>query len=244
MDVKESEAENTSSRGRITVSRNGPYHVSGRVPMYKQTIIADHEGTANEWQEGDMYPMQDTYDLCRCGQSGSKPFCDEMHKRIGFDGSEKASRTAWLERAKEIEGPTVKLVDVEDLCAAARFCHRAGGVWDLVSRSDDLEVKRIVIEEARDCPSGRLTVWDKNTKKMIEPEFEQSIGLVEDPQVGVSGPIWVRGGIPVVSADGREYEIRNRVTLCRCGKSSSKPLCDGSHYHEENAQGDKSHEQS
>ena len=46
---------------------------------------------------------------------------------------------------------------------------------------------------------------------------------------GVSGPIWVRGGIPVVAADGHAYEIRNRVTLCRCGASSNKPFCDGSH---------------
>ena len=45
----------------------------------------------------------------------------------------------------------------------------------------------------------------------------------------MSGPIWVRGGITVESADGREYEVRNRVTLCRCGQSSNKPFCDGSH---------------
>jgi CDGSH-type Zn-finger protein len=202
--------------------------------MHERTIIADDKGTANEWREGKKYPVQETYDLCRCGQSRSMPFCDETHERIGFDGTEKADRTARLERAKEIGGPTMKLVDVEDLCASARFCHRAGGIWDLVSRSDDPEVRRIVIEEAKDCPSGRLMIWDKKTKKMIEPEFEKSIGLVEDPQVGVSGPIWVRGGIPVESADGREYEVRNRVTLCRCGKSSNKPFCDSSHYPEEN----------
>jgi hypothetical protein len=95
-----------------------------------------------------------------------------------------------------------------------------------------MEAKRIAIEEARDCPSGRLVVWDKKTDKPVEPEFERSVGLVEDPQVGVSGPIWVRGGIPAESADGKTYEIRNRVTLCRCGKSSNKPFCDSSHYPE------------
>jgi CDGSH-type Zn-finger protein len=230
--AKKSEASNTSGKGRIKVSRNGPYHVSGAIPIYKQTIIADNEGTANEWREDEEYPVQETYDLCRCGQSRSKPFCDETHKRIGFDGTEKPSRSPLHERAKEIEGPTVKLVDVEDLCASARFCHRAGGIWDLVPRSDNAEVKRTVIEEARDCPSGRLMIWDKKTKKMIEHEFEQAIVLVEDPQVGVSGPLWARGGIPVESADGRMYEVRNRVTLCRCGKSSNKPFCDSSHYPE------------
>jgi len=39
----------------------------------------------------------------------------------------------------------------------------------------------------------------------------------------------VRGGIPVESSEGQVYEIRNRVTLCRCGKSYNKPFCDGSH---------------
>jgi CDGSH-type Zn-finger protein len=35
--------------------------------------------------------------------------------------------------------------------------------------------------------------------------------------------------IAVTSADGRDYEVRNRVTLCRCGSSRNKPFCDGSH---------------
>jgi CDGSH-type Zn-finger protein len=26
------------------------------------------------------------------------------------------------------------------------------------------------------------------------------------------------------------YESRNRITLCRCGKSENKPYCDGSHW--------------
>ena len=43
------------------------------------------------------------------------------------------------------------------------------------------------------------------------------------------GPLWVTGGIPVERADGQPMETRNRVTLCRCGASGNKPLCDGSH---------------
>ncbi|HYX79111.1 MAG TPA: CDGSH iron-sulfur domain-containing protein, partial [Actinomycetota bacterium] len=45
----------------------------------------------------------------------------------------------------------------------------------------------------------------------------------------VSGPLWVRGGIQVIAADGFRYEVRNRQTLCRCGQSQNKPFCDGSH---------------
>jgi CDGSH-type Zn-finger protein len=33
----------------------------------------------------------------------------------------------------------------------------------------------------------------------------------------------------IENAKGHEYAVRNRVTLCRCGASDNKPLCDGSH---------------
>jgi CDGSH-type Zn-finger protein len=30
-------------------------------------------------------------------------------------------------------------------------------------------------------------------------------------------------------SDGQPVEVRNRVTLCRCGHSENKPFCDGTH---------------
>ncbi|MFR7812811.1 MAG: CDGSH iron-sulfur domain-containing protein [Butyricimonas faecihominis] len=41
--------------------------------------------------------------------------------------------------------------------------------------------------------------------------------------------LFVRGGIPIDDTEGVRYELRNRVTLCRCGASSNKPFCDGTH---------------
>jgi CDGSH-type Zn-finger protein len=220
---------------KIKVSKNGPYLISGEVPIQKQVIIADTDGTATRWQPGTKYPPQKICSLCRCGQSKNKPFCDGTHVKIGFDGTETAGDEAYLNQPKEIDGPALKLADVEDLCASARFCHRAGGIWNLVPASANPEKKRVAIKETRDCPSGRLVILDKKSGKIIEPNFAKSIGLIEDPEMGVSGPIWVRDGILVVSAEGRVYKIRNRVTLCRCGKSSNKPFCDSSHYPEAEA---------
>ena len=88
--------------------------------------------------------------------------------------------------------------------------------------------KKIAIEEAANCPSGRLVVWDKQSNP-IEPDYEPSIVVTEDAD-GAPGPLWIRGEVEIESADGRIYEKRNRVTLCRCGKSQNKPLCDGSHF--------------
>ena len=79
------------------------------------------------------------------------------------------------------------------------------------------------------CPGGRLVLRDRGTGKAIEPDLPPSIGVVEDPALGCSGPLWVRGGIRVESPDGRAHEIRNRVALCRCGASANKPFCNGSH---------------
>jgi len=213
---------------KIRISKNGPYLVSGGIPVAKQIIGIDAAGYSYEWREGKKYPSKDNYALCRCGQSKNKPFCDGTHIKVNFNGTETASREPYLDQAERIDGPALELTDAQELCAAARFCDRAGGIWNLTRQSMDSEAKRIAIEEAGNCPSGRLVVWDKKGKA-IEPKFEPSIGLVEDPQEGMRGPIWVLGGIPVESADGSTYEIRNRVTLCRCGKSSNKPFCDGSH---------------
>ena len=113
----------------------------------------------------------------------------------------------------------------------ARFCDRDDGTWTLTKKSDDQKARNIAIEEVGNCPSGRLVIWDKKTREAIEPKFKKSIGLIEEPG-DASGAIWVRGGIPIESADGGQYEIRNRVTLCRCGKSNNKPLCDGTHHHQ------------
>jgi hypothetical protein len=72
-------------------------------------------------------------------------------------------------------------------------------------------------------------VYNIESKQVIEAVLEQSISILQDPQGGVRGPIWVKGGIPIESSDGEVYEIRNRVTLCRCGNSKNKPFCDAAH---------------
>lgn len=214
---------------RITVSIDGPYLVCGGVPLVSMTIQTDRQGHCREWVEGETYSIKKRYALCRCGRSTTNPFCDGAHTTVRFNGTETASKELYLNRAEEIEGPSLRLTDTPDLCVHARFCLRAGGIWDLISQTDDPKVRKTAIEIAGNCPAGRLMVWDKKTGKAIEPAFESSIGVIEYPAQGKIGPLWVRGGIPIESAGGTLYEVRNRMTLCRCGRSSNKPFCDGSH---------------
>lgn len=216
----------------IKVSKNGPYLVSSGVPLHEKIIKYDNKWDTCEWQDGKTYPRQETYALCRCGQSHNKPFCDGTHLKAKFDGTETASHTIYRDQVVVIDGPGLKLTDAKILCASARFCHRAGGIWNIIHTSNNPGDKKIAIEEAADCPSGRLVLYDKETEKSLEPTLEPSIALIEDPSMNVSGPLWIRGSIPITSSDDISYEIRNRVTLCRCGKSHNKPFCDSSHWPE------------
>jgi CDGSH-type Zn-finger protein len=217
------------SKVRITVTENGPYVVTGGVPLAKQTIVADAEGGSEAWREGEAIRHRETYQLCRCGASGTKPLCDGSHSRIGFDGTETASRDSLLDQATVFDGPVLQLLDAEGLCAYGRFCDPNGQVWSQVERTDDPAVRALFIRQVNNCPAGRLVALDKASGQPVEHALPVSIGLVEDPEQQCGGPLWLRGGIPVVAADGFEYEVRNRVTLCRCGASKNKPFCDGAH---------------
>jgi CDGSH-type Zn-finger protein len=219
----------SNAKARVVVSKNGPYLVPGGIPLTRQTIVTDADGGSQAWREDETFATKSNYALCRCGQSKTKPFCDGAHAKVGFDGTETASREPYLTDAKRFDGPRLVLVDAERLCASGRFCDPKGSVWSQVAHSDDPKVRQTFLRQVANCPGGRVVAWDKAADAAIEPELPPSIGLVEDPQEGCSGPIWLRGGLPVVSADGFEYEVRNRATLCRCGQSKNKPFCDGSH---------------
>ena len=208
---------------KIKVSKNGPYLVSGNLPINEDIVEYDKDDNPLKTKKGKLISDKDCA-LCRCGQSGNKPFCDGTHALVNFDGTENPEAKEEYENQVEIlDGPDLILKDAPHLCAGAGFCHRAGGTWNLTQNSDNPRAKKTAIEEACCCPSGRLVACDKKTGKPIEPKFDQSIGIPD------GGPFAVKGGVSIESGDGSVYSTRNRVTLCRCGKSKNKPYCDGSH---------------
>ena len=45
-----------------------------------------------------------------------------------------------------------------------------------------------------------------------------------------NGPYLVRGPFTIVDQEGNEIEVKRRVVaLCRCGRSQTRPFCDGTH---------------
>lgn len=212
--------------GKIKIIKNGPYWVTGNVPLSEKIITP--KGKGYEFKEGRRFPPREEYYLCRCGKSKDAPFCDGSHARTNFVGTETASRAKYQDRAEVFTGPGLDLLD-DNRCAFGRFCHTEKGiVWELIENSDQDEYREMAIKSANECFAGRLTAVDK-TGKAIEPEYEPAIEVLQDPEKGVSGGLFVKGYIPLESADGEVYEVRNRVALCRCGRSGNKPFCDATH---------------
>lgn len=210
---------------KIEIKPNGPYVVQGLKKLIEETSER-RNGLLTAVQTKE-FEHQEEYHLCRCGASQNKPFCDGTHVKINFIGVETADKTPYTERAELQEGAELDLLD-DERCAFARFCHRErGDVWTLVEYSDDSENAREAIEGACACPAGRLTAVSDGS--LIEKEYEPIIAVAQDPEKGVSAGLYVRGDFTLEGADGKNYEKRNRVSLCRCGASRNKPFCDASH---------------
>jgi CDGSH-type Zn-finger protein len=206
----------------ITVEKNGPYIVEGGIPLTRKSIVYSEWHEPMSWRKDAELGAKPRYKLCRCGQSKHKPYCDNTHARIGFDGTEAAPTEPTATRQERGEAEKITVLDDGLLCTRAGFCgNRVEKIWNQLERSGDARVRFDIIQRVERCPSGRLS-YDLGSGE-IEPDLPRAIAVTKD------GPYWVTGGITVTMADGRGLETRNRVELCRCGQSSIKPLCDGSH---------------
>jgi CDGSH-type Zn-finger protein len=218
---------------KIVVRKDGAYVVQGDVPLVQKTQVVSEYGEPLTWQKRRSWDVDGTYRLCRCGQSGNMPFCDGTHRAKGFDGTETADTGATSDRQQVLPGGThIVAKSDESLCMNAGFCaNRVTSVRDLVPETADTLVRSQVIAMIERCPSGSLTYAIEEGEPDIEPDLPQQIAVVTEvtSQGPIEGPLWVTGGIPIERADRLPLETRNRVTLCRCGRSKTKPLCDGTH---------------
>ena len=207
---------------RIRIAQHGPYLASGGLALTTRTPVLEH-GEPVDWNEGKTQTPRATYVLCRCGQSGNKPFCDGTHNKIGFDGACTAERAPGVTRRKIYPGHGMTMTDDESLCAGYAFCDSHGGVWREIAKSADPELKARLLRQIANCPSGRLQYALEHSSVPVETHDDPAIAMIPD------GPLWVLGNVPVETTDGFTYEVRNRQLLCRCGASQNKPFCDGSH---------------
>jgi CDGSH-type Zn-finger protein len=206
----------------IKTLENGPYVVTGGVPLNRKSVVYSELHEPLTWRKDATLEADATYRLCRCGHSEHKPFCDNTHARVGFDGSETAPTTPSAARARRFVGTTITMTDDSVLCMHGGFCgNHAEKVWQMMDRTDDTRVRFALMQMVERCPSGKLGY--EVDGRPIEPDLPEAISVTKD------GPYWVTGGIPIAMSNGQTLEVRNRVTLCRCGQSKNKPLCDGTH---------------
>lgn len=198
----------------LTVSEHGPYVVEGEVEL--RDAVGEEVS-----KDGKAF-------LCRCGQSKNKPFCDGSHNKIDFDGSETADHGPIAGRRRAYESDQVTILDDRSVCAHAAECtdrlptvfRQGEKPWIDPEGAPAGDIKALI----PDCPSGALEYTEPGSTEPVEQPAEPAI------KAAVHGPYMLRGGIEVRSADGTPYEVRERQTLCRCGLSSNKPFCDGSHW--------------
>lgn len=218
---------------KIVVEADGPYIVYGHIPLVRKTQVVSEYGEPLTWKKEETIETGTSYRLCRCGQSKGKPFCDSTHIEDCFDGTETADTQPTAERQVILPDGTWIVVKRDSaLCSEAGFCGtRLTNIEKMVPGTDDTNVRARVIGMIEHCPSGSLTYSLATGEADVEPDLPQQIAVTtEMTSAGpVAGPLWVTGNIPIERADGKPFETRNRVTLCCCGRSKQKPLCDGTH---------------
>ncbi len=234
MDAKrraiEPETTQAPEKYKIIIVEKGPYLIFGQPTLKQEFIVANGQFNLLKYIPGKDFPLtKEPTALCRCGGSNCKPYCDGNHEKITWESELTADLTPIQEESELYKGSKINMTDNENYCAFARFCDVGGRVWNLVEKGNDENSVATAIEECNLCPGDRLRAWDKETGKPIEVHLEPSLGLIEDEPLSVSGPLWVKGGIPMDSDSGIQFELRNKMTLCRCGQSSNMPYCDGSH---------------
>jgi CDGSH-type Zn-finger protein len=170
-------------------------------------------------------PSRDSVLLCRCGASERRPFCDGSHADAGF-----TSERLWKVGAGTVidhHGTNITIHDNRSLCAHVEYCVlELPGVFDR-SKRPWVDPNGAGVEEiialCNKCPSGALT-YSIDGVRGTPPDRPASVIATTE------GPYYLEGGVEVVDQENLpEGAPPEHCTLCRCGASRNKPLCDGKH---------------
>ena len=129
---------------------------------------------------------------------------------------------------KEYSNGEVTVVWSPDQCIHSKLCWTGlRNVFDPTKRPwvniSGAETDAIIAQVEK-CPSGALSYF-KNEQGVKEEDVKVDT-IVE---VMKNGPLLVYGNITVKDKAGDETKKSKVTALCRCGASSNKPYCDGTH---------------
>jgi CDGSH-type Zn-finger protein len=174
--------------------------------------------------KGEAIGTKTVMQLCSCGRSRNKPFCDGTHQKIDFGSTKAEDRVP--DRLDTYAGKEITIHDNRGICSRAGYCTRYSPAvfndqkepW-IEPDADDVEKTARTIEM---CPSGALS-YTKDRVLYKDQAREPAITLEKN------GPYCVVGGIELIAPKDSRPESEEHYTLCRCGASKNKPFCDGSH---------------
>ena len=130
------------------------------------------------------------------------------------------------ETVKEYSNKDITVVWKPETCIHSEKCWRGLiQVFNPKNRPwinmDGATTKRIK-NQVEQCPSGALS-YIENDKKHTMENKEVEVQCLEN------GPLMVKSDVKITHSNG-ETEVRQKTTaFCRCGASTNKPFCDGTH---------------
>lgn len=80
-----------------------------------------------------------------------------------------------------------------------------------------------LMNQIKKCPSGALSYVTIQGEEKETVEMETVVEQIPD------GPLLVYGKLKLKNAGGEEVLENKTTAFCRCGNSSNKPFCDGTH---------------
>lgn len=135
-----------------------------------------------------------------------------------------------MAKTKEYTNGEVTIVWKPELCTHSQNCIKGlPAVFEYGARpwiKPEGAATEAIIEQVKKCPSGALTSY-LNAEGKPAPEMPDNPSVTL--KVVPNGPVLVNGAVHMIFSDGSEEDKPKSVALCRCGASSKKPFCDGSH---------------
>ena len=134
---------------------------------------------------------------------------------------------------KHYSNEDITVIWKPDVCQHSTKCWKASLAifnpkrrpWIDVTAGTTDEIIKIV----DNCPSGALSYERNDNLNEQKEQTAQSQQSGTTVQVSKGGPYLVKGKFVFIGTDGKEEIKEGSVALCRCGGSSNKPFCDGTH---------------
>lgn len=163
--------------------------------------------------------------LCRCGETKDKPFCDGSHCSKGIDSSKRPDRAEY--KWKDYRGEKITVHFNLGVCSHDGSCVKMlPAVFNVNRRPwimSDAATPEEIISVIHKCPSGALAYTVEGTTHKHTYNGAPKIRTQHKGQI----ELW--GGIEIKDDQGTQPEAADHYVLCGCGCSKNKPFCTGEH---------------